>query len=81
MFVPLPGCTDLIEYHTETVPDMAVHSCHYHLYEHKNVVWQEFKSMFDMGVIEDSQNDWRRLMLLVPKAIGAADFCVDFSIV
>ena len=73
MFCPLPGCTDLIQHHTETHQGMVVRSRPYQLAEHMRKVVQE-----EMGVIEESNSSWCSPIVLVAKKDGTVQFCVDY---
>ncbi|XP_056598991.1 uncharacterized protein LOC130417451 [Triplophysa dalaica] len=79
VFSPLPGRTNLIEHHIETIPGAVVRSRPYRLPEHKKIVVQkELEAMLDMGVIEESKSDWASPIVLVPKTDGSVRFCVDY---
>ncbi len=75
VFSPLPGRTDLVKHHIETLPREVA----YRLPEHKkNVVREELKAMLNLGVIEESHSDWASPIVLVPKTDGSVRFCVDY---
>ncbi len=79
VFSPLPGRTDLVQHHIETLPGEVARSRPYHLPEHKkNVVREELKAMLNLGVIEESHSDWASPIVLVPKTDGSVRFCVDY---
>ncbi len=79
VFSPLPGRTDLIQHHIETIPGEVARSCPYRLPEHKKkVVQEELKAMLELGVIEESHSDWASPIVLVPKTDGSVRFCVDY---
>ncbi len=79
VFSPLPGRTDLVQHHIETLPREVACSRPYRLPEHKkNVVREELKAMLDLGVIEESHSDWASPIVLVPKTDGSVRFCVDY---
>ncbi len=78
VFSPLPGRTDLVQHHMETLPGEVARSRPYRLPEHKkNVVHEELKAMLDLCVIEESHSDWASPIVLVPKTDGSVRFCVD----
>ncbi len=79
VFSPLPGRTDLVQHHIETLPGEVARSRPYRLPEHKKkVVQEELKAMLDLGVIEESHSDWASPIVLVPKTDGSVRFCVDY---
>ncbi len=79
VFSPLPGRTDLIQHHIETIPGEVAHSCPYCLPKHKKkVVQDELKAMLELGVIEESYSSRASLIVLVPKTDGSVHFCVDY---
>ncbi len=79
VFSPLPGRTDLVQHHIETLPREVARSRPYRLPEHKkNVVQEELKAMLNLGVIEESHSDWASPIVLVPKTDGSVPFCVDY---
>ncbi len=79
VFSPLPGRTDLVQHHIETLPGEVARSRPYRLPEHKkNVVQEELKAMLNLGVIEESHSDWASPIVLVPKTDGSVRFCVDY---
>ncbi len=79
VFSPLPGRTDLVQHHIETLPGEVARSLPHRLPEHKkNVVREELKAMLDLGVIEESHSDWANPIVLVPKTDGSIRFCVDY---
>ncbi len=79
VFSPLPGRTDLVQHHIETLPGEVARSRPYRLPEHKkNVVREELKAMLNLGVIEESHSDWASPIVLVPKTDGSVRFCVDY---
>ncbi len=79
VFSSLPGRTDLIQHHIETIPGEVAHSRPYRLLEHKKkVVQDELKAMLELGVIEELHNDWASPIVLVPKTDGSIRFCVDY---
>ncbi len=79
VFSPLPGRTDLVQHHIETLPGEVARSRPYRLPEHKkNVVQEELKAMLNLGVIEESHSDWASPKVLVPKTDGSVRFCVDY---
>ncbi len=79
VFSPLPGRTDLVQHHIETLPGEVARSRPYRLPEHnKNVVQEELKAMLNLGVIEESHSDWASPIVLVPKTDGSVWFCVDY---
>ncbi len=79
VFSPLPGRTNLVQHHIETLPGEVARSRPYRLPEHKkNVVQEELKAMLNLGVIEESHSDWASPIVLVPKTDGSVRFCVDY---
>ncbi len=71
VFSPLPGRTNLVQHHIETLPGEVARSRPYRLPEHKkNVVQEELKAMLNLGVIEESHSDWASPIVLVPKTDG-----------
>ncbi len=79
VFPPLPGRTNLVQHHIETLPGEVARSRPYRLPEHKkNVVQEELKAMLNLGVIEESHSDWASPIVLVPKTDGSVRFCVDY---
>ncbi len=79
VFSPLPGRTDLVQHHIETLPGEVARSRPYRLPKHKkNVVQEELKAMLNLGVIEESHSDWASPIVLVPKTDGSVRFCVDY---
>lgn len=59
---------------------VVVCSCPYHLPKHKKqVVREELTAMFNMGLIEESHNDWSCPVVLFPRADGSVRFCSDFT--
>ncbi len=79
VFSHLPGCTDLVKHHIETLPGEVARSRPYHLPKHKkNVVQEELKAMLDLGAIEESHSDWASPIVVVPKTDGSVRFCVDY---
>ncbi len=79
VFSPLPGRTNLVQHHVETLPGEVARSRPFRLPEHKkNVVREELKAMLDLGVIEESHSDWASPIVLVPKTDGSIRFCVDY---
>ncbi len=78
VFSPLPGRTDLVQHHIETLPGEVARSRLYRLPEHKkNVVREELKAMLNLGV-KESHSDWASPIVLVPKTDGSVRFCVDY---
>ncbi len=79
VFSTLPGRTDLIHHHIETIPVEVARSRLYRLPEHKKkVVWDELEAMLELWVIEESHSDWASPIVLVPKTDGSVRFCVDY---
>ncbi len=79
VFSPLPGRTDLVQHHIETLPREVARSRPYRLPEHKkNVVQEELKAMLDLGVIEETHSNWASPIVLVPNKDGSVRFCVDY---
>ncbi len=79
VFSPLPGRTNLVQHHIETLPGEVERSRPYRLPEHKkNVVQEELKAMLNLGVIEESHSDWASPIVLVPKTDGSVRFYVDY---
>ncbi len=78
-FSHLPGRTDFVHHHIETLPGEVARSRPYRLPKHKKkVVQEELKAMLDLGVIEESHSDWASPIVLVPKTDGSVQFCVDY---
>lgn len=79
MFREEPGQVRGVEHHSHTPPGTVIHEqwipAPHHLHA---AVQQEFKKMYEQGIIAPSKSLWLNPLLTIPKPDGRLSLCIGF---
>ncbi|CAM5135655.1 unnamed protein product [Natator depressus] len=78
-FITRPGQTTVIRHMIQTTLGQVVQEATCPLpRQMREIVEKEIQTMVELGVIKQSQSEWRSPIVLVPKPDGSHHFCIDF---